>query len=97
MASLSPLTLRILTALAERDLHPYALVEQMKTDARGQYIVSDRSVYKALPRLKREGHVVASPPLRGLEVLSLTPYARRLLRHEQESLRHLSRLLSARL
>jgi DNA-binding PadR family transcriptional regulator len=62
-SSLTPLSMAILLSLAERDLHGYALLQEVERLTEGALKPGTGSLYTALQRLMDEGLLVESPDL----------------------------------
>jgi DNA-binding PadR family transcriptional regulator len=60
---LTPLSMAILLALAERDLHGYALLEEVEAQTGGSLSPGTGTLYSALERLAEEQLIVESPDL----------------------------------
>lgn len=60
---LTPLSMAILLALAEDDLHGYALLQEVERLTHGDVAPGTGSLYAALQRLMDEGLIVESPDL----------------------------------
>jgi DNA-binding PadR family transcriptional regulator len=60
---LTPLSMAILLALAERDLHGYALLEEVEAQTGGSLSPGTGTLYSALERLADEQLIVESPDL----------------------------------
>lgn len=59
---LSPLTMAILLALAERELHGYALMREVEAQTDGALVPGTGSLYAALYRLADGGLIEAAEP-----------------------------------
>ena len=60
---LTPLSMAILLALAERDLHGYALLQEIEAQTGGSLSPATGTLYAALERLADEELIVESPDL----------------------------------
>lgn len=58
---LTPLTMAILLALADRDRHGYALMKDVEEQTGGALVPGTGSLYAALDRLMAEGLIAESP------------------------------------
>jgi DNA-binding PadR family transcriptional regulator len=58
---LSPLTMAILVALAEQDLHGFALIRTIEAQTDGSLRPGTGSLYSALQRLLEDGLITESP------------------------------------
>lgn len=58
---LTPLTMAILLALVEGELHGYALMQEVESQTGGALVPGTGSLYAALQRLEDEGLVEPSP------------------------------------
>lgn len=58
---LTPLTMSVLVALGARDLHGYALMQQLDERSDGRLRPGTGSLYAALQRLMDQGLIVESP------------------------------------
>lgn len=90
--SLTPLTLHLLLALAERDEHGYGLMKRVRETSRGQLKPATGTVYLALQRLEEEGLVEDAPGPRARvddrprRYYRLTARGRKTVRQEAERL-----------
>lgn len=62
---LTPLTMAILLALADRDLHGYALMKEVEEQSDGRLAPGTGSLYAALQRLMDDGLIDESPEAPG--------------------------------
>jgi DNA-binding PadR family transcriptional regulator len=62
-APLTPLTMSLLLALADGDLHGYALLQEIERQSDGRLRPGTGTLYAALQRLEDEGLIRASPDL----------------------------------
>jgi DNA-binding PadR family transcriptional regulator len=62
---LTPLSMAILLALADGDLHGYALLQEVEHQSAGRLRPGTGTLYAALQRLDDEGLIVESPDLPG--------------------------------
>jgi DNA-binding PadR family transcriptional regulator len=60
---LTPISMSILLALADGDLHGYALVQEIERQSEGEFIPGTGTLYAALQRMMTEGLIVESPDL----------------------------------
>lgn len=87
---LTPLSLAILLALAEGDLHGYAIIKEVERQTAGQLTVGTGSLYAALQRMRDEALIAESPdePPAGADArrryYRLTPYGREVARQETQ-------------
>lgn len=85
---LTPLSLAILLALAERDLHGYAIIKEVERQTTGQLKVGTGSLYAALQRMREDALITESPdePPAGADsrrrYYRLTPFGREVARQE---------------
>jgi len=91
-ASLKPAAFHILLALAERDLHGYAVMQAVRQQSGGRVPLQTGSFYRHLSKLIDEGFVLEAPgpktehdPRRGT-YYRLTPRGRQVLAGEQARL-----------
>jgi DNA-binding PadR family transcriptional regulator len=93
---LRPLPLALLVAFAAGEIHIYGLIQQAITDVKGALTITERTVYREIPRLVTRGliePVANTHPQR----YRLTPFGRRLLLAERAQSADRFRLLQARL
>ena len=64
-APLTPLTMSLLLALADGDLHGYALLQEVERQSDGRLRPGTGTLYAALQRLEDEGLIRPSPDLPG--------------------------------
>jgi len=92
-AALKPAPFHILLALAEGDLHGYAVMQAVRRQSDGKIPLQTGSFYRHLSRLIDEGFVLEAPgpksedPRRGTHY-RLTARGRQLLAAEQARLSH---------
>ena len=85
---LTPLSLAILLALAEGDLHGYAIMKQVERQTERQLNVGAGSLYAALQRMRDDALITESPdaPPTGADArrryYRLTPFGREVARQE---------------
>ena len=85
---LTPLSLAILLALADGDLHGYAIMKQVEGQTEGQLNVGAGSLYAALQRMRDDALITESPdaPPAGADArrryYRLTPFGREVARQE---------------
>lgn len=85
---LTPLSLEILLALAEGDLHGYAIIKQVERQTERQLTVGAGSLYAALQRMRDDALITESPdaPPAGADArrryYRLTPFGREVARQE---------------
>jgi DNA-binding PadR family transcriptional regulator len=85
---LTPLSLAILLALAEGDLHGYAILKEVERQTAGQLNVGTGSLYAALQRMRDDALITDSPdaPPAGADArrryYRLTPFGREVAHHE---------------
>ena len=91
-ADLKPAAFHVLLALAERDLHGYAVMQAVRQQSGGRVPLQTGSFYRHLSKLIDEGLVLETPgpkseddPRRGT-YYRLTPRGRRVLADEQARL-----------
>lgn len=89
---LTPLSLHLLLALAERDEHGYSLMKRVRETSGGRLKPATGTVYLALQRLQEDGLVADAPEAksprdeRQRRFYRLTPLGRKTLRREAERL-----------
>ena len=85
---LTPLSLAILLALAEGDLHGYAIIKEVERQTEGELTVGTGSLYAALQRMRQDALITESPdePPSGTDsrrrYYRLTPFGREVARQE---------------
>jgi DNA-binding PadR family transcriptional regulator len=85
---LTPLSLAILLALAEGDLHGYAIAKDVERQTEGQLNVGTGSLYAALQRMRNDALITDSPddPPVGVDprrrYFRITPFGREVARQE---------------
>lgn len=97
MARQQPYTLNLLAVLLGGDMHGYGIYKQMIQDARSSLIISERTVYRELPRLEKRGFIEAVNPAIKPQKYHLTKSGRRWLGIERDRLQQLVRILNERL
>jgi DNA-binding PadR family transcriptional regulator len=89
---LTPLSLHLLLALAERDEHGYGLMKRVREASGGRLKPATGTVYLALQRLEEDGLIVEAPAAksppdeRQRRIYRLTPLGRKTVRREAERL-----------
>lgn len=90
----------ILTSLAERPRHGYALLQDIQEISTGRVTLSTGTLYGALRRLLQDGWIERfeqDDVSRDKQAYRLTESGRKLLRAELDRMRHLARAAAARL
>lgn len=95
---LTPLSMHVLLALAERDLHGYALIEAVRQQSGGTVDPGTGSLYTALQRMTDEGllRVVEEGEGRRGSTYGLTDAGRAAARREASRLRQVLELAACR-
>lgn len=91
---LTPLSLAILIAVAERPLHGYAILTALESKSQPRLVAGAGSLYAALDRMTDDGLLAMKPDLgdpRRKSCFAITPLGRRMARTELQRMEALVR------